>query len=1628
MKIRRIPAIRFFPLALWIIVLFPLLFGLNAARAGSPFYLTVDRSFSSSEKPEIRLDYTVTEKPLRMRVLKPASLDKFLDGQLQISRSYEQPANELNPGYYFVGGLNKAQSPLRAFRGMLDTGFRKSLHDTTFHEALRETTRGDLASRPEQVILGPPEGFTVVRERFLELEFGGENARDIGWWFADSGWNEYRYKIRRIALEPLPDGIYLIQAIQGKTEAQCLLQISSLSVQVKQSSEQLVIRVINRDLSPVAGAAVSYRDGRGKWQPIAEKTNSFGETVFTNPSGIIDGKLVIKVETADRRQVLTETDFLPTIAKDNSVFIVTDRPIFKPGESFFYKGVARHYENGDLKIPDLTEKNANVTLIRTDGTPTDLKAVVPVTPFGSFSGGFDLDEFQTPGLYRLVAEIGKKPYGGEFRVRDYVKPTFYLELIDRSRTVTAGEKFFVKFRAKRYSGGIPQGVKYEVFFYRKKFETPQFVVEAGGGLSAESDYHGEIRSAASLSEPKRIFSSVEARLSSLGDLYAPNSWDSAPLLNDGGEGEFSFEIPKVGGEAEGEWIYSLMVRAMDPAGGQAVVTENIYATLSEAHPSLQFSNPVAQVGDKTQALYILSTYPDGKPAPAGGGVVDIGLELGAESGKSYLKLPFTTDGKGTCRIALPELAVKGRLTAVATLETLSGKDMRRPAESQPAVMIVGGAAGETVLENRDLELYTAATILSPGEKARVFALLPAGWGKESKGTIWETIAGTKVHDTRTAEFQGRSRWFEVEAKPEYGTGFHHTVTVPMGEGKYREQTLGFRIVPKEKRLEIAIRPEREQTEPLKPFRIDFQVTDINGRPSADTELAVTIVDRAVYAVQAEMRPGVFDFFYPLPRLNLATFYSDDLQGYGYADLLKKPNFKLGALKSQSKLAKKAMRDTAGWFPHVITDADGRASITVDMPANVTEWLITAIATDKTGRVGEARGKYRSATDISVDVIAPQFLRAGEETQIQVKTLNHTAQQVTVNSRLEMEGAASIKTDVAEAGITLEPKGEHLRPITVEATGKKGIAALKVALSTEEKIHIGGAEAFDVPLKPAAMPQIFSASHDQSRLKTAIPDTAEIRELRIQVSSGLLGAALNSATVLVSYPYGCTEQLVHSTIPNLVLMDLVRRAGIRPEQLGPLAQPLSRAEKNATLGIRKIVRNQKTDGGFGLWPSDPDSSLPVTLVALSALKYAQDLRVEGASRPFNKGLEWLSARKTEFQNQDGPLLGFTLSRLSEVGGWDEPIEEEIEYVRKLKEQADVPLMDLIFGLRIFAAHKNKRWSPFNEGVKDSGIREDLVARLRQALDRIDPKVFEGGRFSLEALGFGFQAPSMVSAALGVLDDLKALPPALEAKLKGMLISQLQNGFWISTFDTAQVILNCRGILNREAAVFAKEQGKSGRKIVARKKDGSEIGALARIPAGFIGVFSSPGGVAAVSDILLDGMVQNETANASVSADVPFGSVSPRSQGMSVERRFHRIAGKGSEVVDFSQPLHPGDLIVSEVRVRRDSTAETRTIPSRFLVVEDGIPSLAQGVDEDRTHLADAGIQSKDETYWSAVKETQRYPDKIVRIAKVMPKGEMLIYQVYRVAFKGRATIPPARAFDMYDESIQGNTEAVVFRVE
>lgn len=98
-----------------------------------------------------------------------------------------------------------------------------------------------------------------------------------------------------------------------------------------------------------------------------------------------------------------------------------------------------------------------------------------------------------------------------------------------------------------------------------------------------------------------------------------------------------------------------------------------------------------------------------------------------------------------------------------------------------------------------------------------------------------------------------------------------------------------------------------------------------------------------------------------------------------------------------------------------------------------------------------------------------------------------------------------------------------------------------------------------------------------------------------------------------------------------------------------------------------------------------------------------------------------------------------------------------------------------------------------------LAKRLSKRLQQALEAIDPANYQSQRGQLaDRLGFRFGLPSVVSAGLGALQAAADLPPALETKLKRLLLQSQQHGYWVSTYDTAQVIFNTRELLSKEAA--------------------------------------------------------------------------------------------------------------------------------------------------------------------------------------------------------------------------------------
>jgi len=1619
-------------------------FATVSAEAGSPFYLTVERSFAPDEKPAVRIDFVRESQPVRVRVLRPDNLETFLDGQLQIRRSYEEPRAAINPAHYLTKGVNLVQSPLDLLRRALSVDLRKSLDDE-FGTPLQHPGSGSLVKVPPEIQVRAPKGFKLEREYFIDLQKGGVERFNSLPGFDDGGsyWYGSRYQQRILELDPLPGGVYLVQALQGDNEAQVLVQVSALSMQIKQSSRQILTRVLDRAGAPVGGAKVSFRDQDGAWRDTGKATDANGEAMFDAGATPLGGRLVVRAAAGADRFAIADTDFLPAIVSDYSLYLQTDRPIFKPGDELSFKGTIRLPRGGELKLAS-DKRDVNVSLLsqKGDEVVTELSGL-SLTPFGTFSGSFVLPEDAPPGLYGVSARLGAEGlYRGELRVRDYVKPTFYLEIVSREGQLRPGSQFNVKVKAQRYAGGAPSGARYEYFVYRQKFTVPQFVEEGGGGLSAGMNYGGRVESASNA--PQRLFSSLDARSAS-GD----NTWSTAASFAEDGTAELEISLPQMTETKPGEeWVYTLVVRAMDAAGAFASVTEESFATAAEFVAAIAFDRPVAKIGGPAVTAAVKVSYPDGRPVAGAHGFVEVaqktpvfsaaGTDAASdESGRPNKlgEVEFVTDADGIARPELPKFTAVGVIQARAFVTKVGDRTLESRPVSDETSAVVAGTGGELVALTTGVDLRSIETTIAVGGTAEVLALLPKDWGNGEKGNLWITIAGERVETTQVIPATGRSVWIPLTGKAELGSGFFVTVTAPMPRGRWSESTLAFRQIRPDRVLDVSIEPEIAIVEPLSEQKIRLKVIDANGKPASDVELAVGVVDRAVYAVQPEFRPSIFDFFYPMPRLNLMTFYSDELQGYGYADLIRRPNFDLGALKQRSELPKTTMRDTAAWFPHVVTNAAGEADVTFTMPGNLTEWLVTATAIDKSGRIGEARKRFRSASETTVVPQLAKFMREGDRHIIPFRLATSAPEARDVSVSVATGDRLKIDTASLGTNFKLEPNKEITAFAALEALASDSGAATSAPANAKKfdraSLEVSFTAAGKKPVRysdivriqPAAMTELYSsipARLGDKVVTTMLPQDAIIRRVSVTLSGGLYGAAMRAGAWLAQYPYGCMEQLTHSTIPNLVLMDLMEKGGVSDEGAGPSAELLRRATANAKAGISKILQHQKSDGGFGAWAGDPESRVGTTLIALRGLGIASQMGIPEAENAVNRASRFLRSQSDrEFFAAGARITPESAWQLAQVAEYSTQHDTSLSlFMAAVRDNTGATLDQLAFAIDV---HRNAGRRVVKERDR-TALERDLVQRTQKAILAFDPVEYNKAailRVNDSALGFVYSSPTAVSAALGALQRANALPREVEAKGKAILLTQLRGGAWRSTFDTAQVIFNVRGIIQKEIE-STKRQG-SVRPVAVRTSTGKDVGSLKPVAGGLAESFTGLNLPAADGvELTLSDVPDDAVAVADFEVEVPNSRLVVRDSGMSVARQFYKIGAAGASVIPNLDGLKVGDVIVSRVDVRRSENPDSDLIPSRFVVIEDAVPSIGETIDEDATYLADAALGRSADTWAAQLKDTYRRPEGTTRVVELKPGASFTTYSVWRVAFAGSASVNAARAFDMYDERLRGNS--------
>jgi len=437
-----------------------------------------------------------------------------------------------------------------------------------------------------------------------------------------------------------------------------------------------------------------------------------------------------------------------------SVFVETDRPVYRPGQEVKFKVTALLRQPGGYRVYD---GKAAVTLTARDANwQPAYTATLPFTGLGSAAGSFKLPEGRMLGQYSLAANVREYGYNfsgtAQFGVEEYKRPEFEVMLEAADKPLRYGEKTRVTGAAKYYFGSAVPGARVKYTVVRSRY-LPRYCwywswfYGGGPGVPVAS---GET---ATGDDGKFSFTFTPEPESETFAGYPSSYHVTAEALDAGGRTITSSRDYRAGSRA---WLFDVRPQAgfFTPEGTAAIDAR------------LRDLNDAQQAGEAQYALYRL----DGEPEGDGGG-----RDWGYFGRNPSLEQAFSKVSDG-------EQAGKGKIVfgkdrpSVITFKNLAPGAYRLRlkardpwgGESESQVTIVSASADA----RRNAELRLPAVALferdsyQPGETARVLAGASALKGVR----FTEVLAGNFVL-ARSVEPGGGLSISSLKVGPEHRGGF-----------------------------------------------------------------------------------------------------------------------------------------------------------------------------------------------------------------------------------------------------------------------------------------------------------------------------------------------------------------------------------------------------------------------------------------------------------------------------------------------------------------------------------------------------------------------------------------------------------------------------------------------------------------------------------------------------------------------------------------------------------------------------------------------------------------------------------------------------------------------------------------
>ncbi|MBI4352158.1 MAG: hypothetical protein HY550_12045 [Elusimicrobia bacterium] len=226
---------------------------------------------------------------------------------------------------------------------------------------------------------------------------------------------------------------------------------------------------------PLPGAGIDafyHRSSRGSWERTSLKAGPDGAAPFTQtfpvtyPSHEYFSLDPLLSHDGAYAYWNSQASAGLQVPQPVSVFVETDRPVYRPGQEVKFKATALLREPRGFRVYD--GKGRLTVTARDPNWQEVYKKVLPFTGLGSAAGSFKVPEGRLLGNYSVTAQITEYGYNfsgaAGFGVEEYKRPEFEVKLGEAKKPYRYGEKAEVSGEVKYYFGSPVPGaaVKYRV--------------------------------------------------------------------------------------------------------------------------------------------------------------------------------------------------------------------------------------------------------------------------------------------------------------------------------------------------------------------------------------------------------------------------------------------------------------------------------------------------------------------------------------------------------------------------------------------------------------------------------------------------------------------------------------------------------------------------------------------------------------------------------------------------------------------------------------------------------------------------------------------------------------------------------------------------------------------------------------------------------------------------------------------------------------------------------------------------------------------------------------------------------------------------------------------------------------